>query len=222
MASAASRPSRIAQTTRLGAAHDVAGGEHAGQARSSCVRKSAFTVPQRRHRGRLAERAGRSSGSKPSALITRSASSSKSAAARSSGAWRPEASGGPSRMRARAHAGRRRRSPRNARGAASHSNTRLLPRRCRPRAPSPACWPGRAGRGRSPTPRPGAPRCARSPSRCRRRRPRRRACPRRSARRRRTPGTASPRPLRLRGDQVVQRRHDARRARARTARSRAL
>ena len=81
-----------------------------------------------------------------------------------------------------------------------------------PRAASPACSRGRGDRGSSPRRRPGAPRCARNPSPYRRRRSRRRACRRRPGRRCRNRHTRRQAPA-VRGDEVVQGRHDACRAR---------
>ena len=176
------------------------------------VRKSTVTVPQRLTlRSGAPNRAGRSSGSKPSALITRSASQREAGAVDHLG--RLPAGGVGARRDAcggREHRSRRRASPSEGfRARTARRTRRPLPRRCAPRAASPACWPGRGGRGTSPTWRPGGPRCGRSPWRCRRRRSRPRACRRRSARRLSKSGTASPRPCAVAGGQVVQRRHDA-------------
>ena len=114
-----------------------------------------------------------------------------------SGARRPVASGAPRRIRAA-------RTPATVavavegvgRGQPDELDALLLGIAA-PRAASPACWRGRGDRGSVTEPRPGGRRCARSPSRCRRRRSRRRACRRASSAPSSNAGTASPKPLRL-------------------------
>ena len=183
-----------------GAAHDVAGGEHAGQAGHEASRWSIFSVPQRRDLQRRARRtaAGRSSGSKPSALITRSAGTVK---------WLPSigstdlAAGGvgQAEMHAHgAHAGDRVvAEERFGRGQPDELDAFLLGVLHLAHA-SPACWRGRGGRGISPSAAPWrtavrtqsiavSPPPITTTSLARRR----------SARRTSKSGTASPRPLRL-------------------------
>ena len=176
---AASRPSRIAQTTSEAprtmspAANTPSQAGHHG----AVVDLERAPAGDRRARG-SPNSAGRSSGSKPSALITRSASSGEVGCR---DRLRRLPAGGVGQAEMHAHGARtpvdavRRRG--RPRGAESQTNSTPSSSALLHLAhASPACWRGRGGRGTSPTSRPGGRRCARSPSRCRRRRSRRRAC----------------------------------------------
>ena len=199
MRSAASRPSRTAQTTRRGAAHDVAGGKHAVEVGHHASPVD-LSVPQRVTPSSGAPNsAGRSSGSKPSALITRSAGDVGVGVgdllAASGGRWRRarRAACAPTRTRPTSVPCRRKACGRGQPDELDAFLLGVLHLALRARHVGAVAAIEALHRLR----RPGAPRCARSPSRCRRRRSPRRSCPWRRARRESKSGTASPRPLRL-------------------------
>ena len=200
-----------------GAAHDVAGGEHAVEAGHHACDGRSCSVPQRvTASSGCAEQRRQVLGVEAERLDRRDRPSTREVAAvdRLRAPGGRSQSGRPRRIRTRAHAGRPGASPRKASGAESQTNSTPSSSALLHLAhASPACWRGRGDRGTSPISRPGARRCARSPSRCRRRRSRRRACPRASS----APAVELrhrvAEALAVGGDQIVERRHDAVRGR---------
>ena len=122
MASAASRPSRTPQTTS-DAPRTMSPPANTPGIAVIMVRQSIRTVPQRvTGSSGWPNSVGRSSGSKPSALITRSASTAKLESGTGSGRCRPVASGAPRRMRT-ARTPSTSPSPKKASGAACQTNS---------------------------------------------------------------------------------------------------